>query len=138
MDSTVLIMFAAVIVVGAALLAIITLTKSRPRVLNQQAYREAWLAIEQGVTRDQGSLQLAIINADKLLDRALRERGLSGKTMGERMKAARTIFADNNAIWSAHKLRNQIAHETHIELSPERTRQALKAFKQALTNVGAI
>jgi hypothetical protein len=138
MDSSILIMFAAIIIIGASLLAIITLGKNRPRVLNQQQYRESWLAIEQSLTRDQGSLQLAIINSDKLLDKALRERGMRGQTMGDRLKSAKNLFKNNNNIWGAHKVRNQIAHESGYQLSPERTRQVLKAFKQGLIDLGAL
>ena len=82
---------------------------------------------------------LCILHADALLDKALRERGTSGKTMGERMKQLQGKWTNGNGVWAAHKLRNKIAHEPEtVKLDYERTRQALGAFKQALKDVGAI
>ena len=76
--------------------------------------------------------------ADKLLDHALKERGAKGETMGERMKTLQTTWSNANAVWGAHKLRNQVAHEPDVQLSYDLARRALASFKQALKDVGAI
>jgi hypothetical protein len=81
---------------------------------------------------------MTILNADKLLDLALKERGIKGETMGERMKNAKDTWKNANAVWGAHKLRNQIAHEADIRVGYDDTRRALAGFKQALKDVGAI
>ena len=138
MDSSVLLLFVAIIIVGGVFLVLMALTKRTSKHLDQQKYRERWLAISNGVTSDVGSQQLAILNADKLLDQALRERGMSGETMGERMKSAKTLFSNNDAVWSAHKLRNRIAHEDGVRINPLVTRKAIAAFKSALKDVGAL
>lgn len=125
-----------VAVVGVVYLAFAT--KRRP-ILDQARYQTHWLEIEHSVLRDQpGSWQLAIMNADKLLDQALRERRFGGKTMGERMKAAQSTWRNANHVWSAHKIRNQLAHETHAQVSYEVTLRALAAYKQGLKDLGAI
>jgi hypothetical protein len=79
-----------------------------------------------------------VLNADKLLDQALRERGVKGETMGERMKTARESWSNANGVWTAHKLRNQIAHESEVQVSYDDARRALANFKQALKDIGAI
>ncbi len=81
---------------------------------------------------------MVLLNADKLLDQALKERGFSGNTMGERMKSANKIWSNANHVWGAHKLRNQIAHESEIKVSLNMTRRALASFRQALKDLGAI
>jgi hypothetical protein len=58
--------------------------------------------------------------------------------MGERMKIAKDTWSNANAVWTAHKLRNQIAHEPAVVVSYEDARRALGAFKQALKDIGAI
>jgi hypothetical protein len=58
--------------------------------------------------------------------------------MGERMKSARKTWTNANHVWSAHKLRNRIAHETNVRVSFDETRRALSAFKHALKDLGAI
>ena len=79
-----------------------------------------------------------MFDADKLLDQALRDRGLSGKTMAERMKQYQGKWSNGNGVWAAHKLRNRLAHETDVRIDYDRARQALIAFKQGLKDVGAI
>ena len=107
--------------------------------LNVQRYQTKWLAIENSLRRDNtASYHMAIINADKLLDQALRERHTKGKTMGERMKAAQSTWSNANYVWGAHKVRNQIAHEPDFQVSYDITLRALSAFKQGLKDLGAI
>jgi len=125
-----------VAVVGAVYLAFAT--KRRP-ILDHGKYQAHWLEIEHSIVKDNpASWQLAIMNADKLLDQALRERHFSGKTMGERMKAAQSSWKNANHIWSAHKIRNQLAHETDARVNYDITMRALSAFKQGLKDLGAI
>lgn len=131
-------MIAAALIVAGIMLAVIFFTK-RPSRLNVDQYRTAWLQIENSLSRDQPvTYHMAILNADKLLDKALKELNVSGDTMGERMKSARNRFSNNNAVWAAHKLRNQIAHEQNVAINYTNARRALASFKRALKDVGAI
>lgn len=77
----------------------------------------------------------AVLKADKLLDFALKKAGYQG-TLGEKMKQARAVFRDNNGLWSAHKLRNRIAHEVGISVSSKQAKTALAAFKKAFFDLG--
>lgn len=139
MDGTLLAFMIGILVVGLLLIVVITLTKRGPVGLDVEKYRSRWLQIEASLKRDEtSSHHLAVLNADKLLDQALRERGIKGDTMGERMKTLRDTWSNANAVWSAHKLRNQIAHESDVRVSYEDARRALAGFKQALKDVGAI
>lgn len=136
---TVLIFLLAIVIVGALVIGVIMVTKKSERHLDVQKFRSRWLKIEQVLVRDEpSSYLLAVLEADKLLDAALRERGIAGATMGERMKAFQTRWSNANVVWSAHKLRNQIAHESNFQPSYDDTRRALGGFKQGLKDVGAI
>jgi hypothetical protein len=138
MDSSIILLFAIVIVVGAILFAVITFGK-RASTLDVDKYRVKWLAIEQSLVRDNAaSYHLAILNADKLVDQAMRERGFRGDTMGERLKATRGHLTNRDSIWFAHKLRNRIAHEPDVHISLGQTTKALSGFKRALKDLGAI
>lgn len=140
MDSgSIIFLFAAVLIVGALLFAVINFTRRGAAHLDVDKYRSRWLAIEQSLQREQPtSSHMAVLNADKLVDHALKERGYGGQTMGERMKSAKAIWSNRNAIWEAHKLRNQIAHEPDVAVSYDAARRALAGFKQALKDLGAI
>ena len=136
---TVLIFLLAIIIVGGMTFGVMVVTKKGTRRLDVSKFRSRWLKVEQVLNRDQpASYQLAVLEADKLLDAALREKGIAGKTMGERMKVFSTHWTNANNVWGAHKLRNQIAHETDVQLSYSDASRALSSFKQGLKDVGAI
>lgn len=138
MNTPVTLMVIAIIIVGVILLMVIFFTKQPAKRLDQRKYRERWMNIMAELDQTSASQQLAILQADKLLDQALKERGVNGETLGERMKVAKGWFSDRNGIWTAHKLRNHIAHDEQVNLSIKKTRRALDSFKRALIDVGAL
>lgn len=138
MDSAIILLFAFAIVLGALLFALVTFGKKSHRI-DVENYRVNWLAIEHSLIKDnEASFHLAVLNADKLVDQALKELGFSGKTMGERLKATRGQLSDRDAIWFSHKLRNKIAHEPNVRINYLQARRALAGFKRALKDLGAI
>jgi hypothetical protein len=141
MDQTlsILFFFSAILIFGGLLFAVISLAKNSPRTLDQDKYRSRWMSIESRLKRDDNNSHIVcVLDADKLLDQALRERGLSGKTMADRMKQCQGKWTNGNGVWAAHKLRNKLAHETDARIDYERARQALVAYKQGLKDMGAI
>ena len=141
MDSPigVIFFFAAILIFAGILFAVITLTKRGGSTLDVEKYRTRWMTIEQQLKRDElSSYHMSVLNADTLLDHALKDKGIAGTTMGERMKQAQQKWSNANNVWSAHKLRNQIAHEPDVRLDYDGARRALAAFKQALKDLGAI
>lgn len=139
MNSTVFFMLAAVLVLAGVILWIIFHLSHNSQQLDVEKYRRRWLEIEGLLSRDdQRKCQFAVIEADKLLDYAMKENGIKGDTMGERLKAAKARWSDNNAVWTAHKLRNQIVHEENVQVSYDVSRRALAGFKKALKDMGAI
>jgi hypothetical protein len=139
MDGVLLPFLIGILVVAVLLVVVILFTKKGGVQLDVNKYRSKWLAIERQLQKDNtSSYQLCILNADKLLDHALKERRTKGETMGERMKTLQSTWSNANAVWGAHKLRNQVAHEPDVQLSYDLARRALASFKQALKDVGAI
>ncbi|MBC7459666.1 hypothetical protein H7200_03075 [Candidatus Saccharibacteria bacterium] len=131
--------FAAILIFAGVLFTIIMLTKKGPLSLDVEKYRTRWMTIEQQLKRDEiTSYPMCVMNADTLVDQALKDKGVSGTTMAERMKQMQQKWTNANSIWSAHKLRNQIAHEPDFRVDYDSARRALSAFKQALKDVGAI
>jgi len=131
--------FAAILIFAGILFAVITLTKRGNSSLDVEKYRTRWMTIEQQLKRDElSSYHMSVLNADTLLDHALKDKGIAGATMGERMKQAQQKWSNANSVWTAHKLRNQIAHEPDVRLDYDGARRALASFKQALKDLGAI
>ena len=139
MDSLLIVLVVAVLMVGGLLLAIIQLTSRRHKSLDKEMYSKVWRAIIRGADgRSTDSMQMAIIKADKLLDKAMRESGVKGQTMGDRLKACHGRWRKEDALWSAHKLRNQIAHEPHVQLNSQTFKRAMAGFEAALKDLGAL
>lgn len=83
------------------------------------------------------SLKNALITADKTLDNALRDL-VSGENMGERLRNSETKFdrALYNKIWEAHKIRNNLVHESGYEPPHFVITEAIEVFKTALQTLG--
>jgi hypothetical protein len=81
---------------------------------------------------------VAISEADKLLDNALKAAHFAGNTMGERLKSAQGTFDPYlyNQIWEAHKLRNRLAHDVGATVNGGDLQQSLHAFEQGLVRLG--
>ncbi len=139
MDQTVVFFLAGILIVAAIILALICGSKKGVKRLDVERYRVRYLAIENQLKRDEeSSHHLVVINADKLLDHALKDRGIKGQTMAERMKHVNELFSDSRGVWTAHKLRNKIVHEPDVKVGYEEARHALSNFKKALKDLGAI
>ncbi|MDO4612153.1 MAG: hypothetical protein Q4B29_01695 [Candidatus Saccharibacteria bacterium] len=129
----------AVLIVGVLIFVAILLTGKRGHKFNVEAYQTKFLAIENKLNKDNAaSFMATVINADKLLDRAMIEMGIPGKTMGDRLKRAGDKFSNIDQVWRAHKLRNALAHEDDLEITYRQAAGALAIFKQALKDLGAI
>lgn len=127
-----------IIVFGLLVLFVLSrLVKRKPRRLNQQYYQKKWLEILVRVKTYDGMI-LAVIDADKLLDEALKKSNYKGKTMGERLVAAQHEISDNDGVWYAHKLRNRLVHESTLRLRKNEAKNALAGFRQGLKDLGAL
>lgn len=139
MPYSTLILLVAILIVGIFVFIAISSTGRHGHHFDVEEYQTRFLKIENSLTRENKlSYNISVIEADKLLDRALMELGVPGKTMGERLKASRGRFSQLNSVWYAHKQRNQIAHEQDFNLEYNQAKHALATFKQALKDLGAI
>jgi hypothetical protein len=64
------------------------------------------------------------------------QKGFSGETMGDRLKSGGGAFSNLNAIWGAHKLRNQMAHDIEHDMVPEQFKQAIATLGQGIRDLG--
>lgn len=126
-----------VIIFGLIILAVISrLARRRAPKLDRAYFQQSWLELLARVKTPEG-MMLAIIDADKLLDEALKKHHFKGKTMGERLVSAQRVISDNDAVWYAHKLRNRLVHEPQVRLKKKEAQTALAGFKQGLKDLGA-
>jgi hypothetical protein len=127
----------AVIGGGLFILGLVTVLTRRPKRLDKNHFNAKWTDVQK-LCKSKDTWPLAIINGDKLLDEALKKRHFKGKTMGERLVSAQRQLSDNDGVWFAHKLRNQLVHEDSIRLVEKQVKQALVGIRQGLRDLGAL
>ncbi|HEX9153354.1 MAG TPA: hypothetical protein VF809_00875 [Candidatus Saccharimonadales bacterium] len=123
--------------VPVALVLTMVFVRKRPRSLKTERFHNKWREMQK-LLGDKTGWKQAIIDADKLLDEALRRRRFGGKTMGERLTKAQHVLSDNEAVWFGHKLRNKIEGDSSIKLKEAEVKQALIGIRQALKDLGAL
>ena len=127
------------IVAGLILLVSIAvfIRRKTPRKLKTIQFSQSWKEL-QSFCKDKATWPQALIEADKLLDEALKKRKFKGKSMGERMVSAQRKLSDNDGIWSAHNLCKRIVTSPATRLKEVNVKSALVAYRQALKDIGAL
>lgn len=104
------------------------------RTLPEISIAGPWQEVRQHLSStNPADWNLAVIRADAALDSVLKDIGLGGETMGERLKQLdRARLSSLDGVWEAHKTRNRIAHEAEAVLTHEEARRAVELFETAL------
>lgn len=114
---------------------------SKPDMLgmSRDEVKKRWYEIrETGRSNGQMGKKLALMEADKLLDSALKSMIMPGDTLGERLKVACYKYPKLKNVWWAHKLRNQLVHQHDFNLSDREAERALNEFEKALKTLNVI
>ncbi len=103
----------------------------------EEKIQAEWANIQTLVAKKTPSpLRQALIAADKTLDNALRDIA-KGETMAERLKNHKDKFDryTYNKIWEAHKVRNNLVHESGYEPPYYVVIEAIESFRAALRSL---
>lgn len=126
-----------VVIAGIALLVLISYVSQNTKTVDKTATMESWNVVLHKA-QSEATWESAIVHADKLLDSVLKTRGYKGTTMGERLISAKKVLSNRNSVWEAHKLRNRLVHEEHVNLNSSKVFDALRGFETALKDLEAI
>jgi hypothetical protein len=126
-----------VVIVLVLLIISIVVIKRLPRKLKVDKFAHDWKQL-QGLCRDKGTWSAAILDADKLLDKALKRRKFKGKSMGERIVSAQRKISNNDQLWFAHNLAKKLKADPAFKLKETDVKTALIGFRQALRDLGAL
>jgi hypothetical protein len=128
--------------VGAGAVAVLLRHRSRPAYLtahDKAAIHVGWHKIEEHLTAGGPTrYRAAVIEADTLLDHCLKQLNVPGDSLGERLRQSRNRFQAYDDVWQAHRVRNQVVHETDKELLASEAKSVVAKFRQALTDLGAL
>ncbi len=117
--------------------------EARLTLFDQNFVKENWAKIEEQISLGKPSnLRSAVIDADKLVDFALKKIYPSLDNMGARLKQVKPKFEGNyqiyDQLWFAHKVRNELVHNINFDLPSVQAKLVLENFKQALVHLGAL
>ena len=80
--------------------------------------------------------KLAVMEADKLADAALKHAGFAGDTFGDRLTNINPgDLTSLDGLWWAHRVRNRIAHEMDYFLRYTEARQAVSYYESTLAEL---
>lgn len=115
------------------------LPRRRRKTLDIEYFTKRWIVVQKNCASRKTWPQ-AIIEADCLLDEALKRAHYKGKTTGERLVAAQRELSSNDTVWIGHKLRNRIEQEEVDvrKLKKNDILTALAGFREALRDLGAL
>ncbi len=107
------------------------------RKLKPAKFMDQWTELQK-FCKSKDTWALAVINADKLLDEALKKKHLKGKSMGERMVEAQKLLSDNDGVWFAHNMAKKLLDDSHGKLKETDVKKSLVGIRQALRDLGAL
>lgn len=123
------------VIIGLAVVLGIGLLWMMKRSRKLQPAQSERIKMLWGHAQKQPNPTLKIVEADKILDEALKMLGYQG-TLGEKMKKAGPRFSDLNGLWRAHKLRNTLVHDLQAKPSDGDISAAMRGFERGLKDLG--
>lgn len=117
----------------------VIIAAARP-ILPKTEVVENWTHIrELANSSNTSDWNMAIIRADALLDDILRHLGYEGESMADRLKIVDSSqIRSLDEIWSAHRLRNMIAHNPIEQHTKESITYALNAYERGFKELGML
>lgn len=125
----------ALLVVGGVVF--VAVLRRRRAQLNTDHFAQRWKELQK-LLRNKAQWSEAVVEADGLLDEALKRKRVRGRNMGARLVHAQRQFSDNDGVWYGHKLRAKIDADPTTKLREKEVKQALIGIRQALKDVGAL
>lgn len=113
------------------------LFRRKRRNLKVDNYTKEWKELQK-LCASRKTWPDAILQADALLDKALRQKKYKGKTVGERLVAAQHDLTSNDMVWFSHKYCKQVENVDVRKLKKNDVADALMGFRQALRDLGAL
>ncbi|TSD04332.1 MAG: hypothetical protein Greene071421_168 [Parcubacteria group bacterium Greene0714_21] len=90
-------------------------------------------------TAQEAEYKLAVIEADAMLDDALKRMAFPGATVDERLQnLSAAIVANVEEVQKAHALRNNVVHDPNFRLSLDEARKTLSTFEKAFQSLDLI
>lgn len=106
----------------------------------ERTLRPKWKEIISKIESDsEKDWKFAIIEADALLDLLLKNKRVPGENMKEKLNSIKGQDLTNiDQLWTAHKVRNEIAHNSNFSLDKKEAVKIINFYKQTFIDLKAL
>jgi hypothetical protein len=103
-------------------------------------FKKEWKKIKERLEAGlESEIKLAVIEADSLVDKTLKNLGYTGESFGEKLdKLTPDILPNLEELREIHKIRNDIIHDPTYKLSQEEAKKALVVYEKSLIELDAL
>lgn len=109
-------------------------------VFDVENYGKHWEEIrKKALSAPPQSLTLAIVAGDNLVGDALKDLGLEGEHIADRLEKLNPREVKTlNSLWRAHRVRNDLVHTTGFEIKESEATEILNIYESFLKELGAL
>lgn len=103
-------------------------------------FKENWEGVLLHIgSNNESDWKLAIIEADKIIDKILVLKDYKGESMAERMTSIdKNELKSIELLWEAHKIRNRIAHQPGFKLDYNQAKKIISYYEEVLKDLRAL
>ena len=98
-----------------------------------------WVNVIENVNSDnEANWRVAILEADRVLEKILTSNGYLGETLADQLKSIPDgRFSYLNSVWEAHKIRNAVAHQgLEYRLTSKETSRVIGLYESFFKEIG--
>ena len=108
--------------------------------VRQKFFRDRWTEIiKKFETGTNDGIRVAIIEADSLVDEALKQLSFKGEHFADRLeKLDRNEFKTLNRVWNAHRVRNDLVHTPGFFVGAHDAKAVLDNYEAFLRELGVM
>jgi len=105
-----------------------------------EEFQENWQGVLSHInSTNESDWKLAVMEADKIVDKILILRGYKGESMAERMISIdKKDLGSLELLWEAHKVRNRITHQPGFRLDYNQAKKLVSYYEEALKDLQAM
>lgn len=114
--------------------------KKQILTLRNVVIEDRWrLIVKKFDTASPDTMRIAIIEADALADEVLKQMGMPGEHMADRLEnLSSEDLPSLDRLWRAHKIRNNLVHSPGFEISGNEAQRTIEDYTAFLKEVGII
>lgn len=115
----------------------VRLERKEGREVDSDKVNQSWQGVLAHLnSANESEWKLAIIEADKLIDDLLIQKGYQGESLAERLNMVdKKNMKSFELLWEAHKIRNRITHKLDFKINRNEALRVISYYEEALKDL---